>query len=466
MEIRIYNFGPIKEFTLDLSKELMVVYGENNIGKSYAVSVVYIILKRLLDLNFTQLEESNHLEKLINEEAIGKESQDLEKQLNKDECDITDPICNMIKKILGELLNKNLENAIITTFGPLNRLKNVKSKKIPLFDIKFLNDSIGIELGNSVQIKEFQAGKKIIGKITQDHIIIIGREEHHQLIIQDQTKSFRDCLKQVLDYMIKKLFLYAQMTIRKLYFFPASRSGLNKGIQSFVPLIAKLSQIRASEVQKIDLPSYSEPYADYILHLSQIDGIQIGNKGVRDVVRFIEGKILGGEIDFDGEKKVLTYRPAKSGLVLNMNSVSSMVAELAPFVAFIKFLLLQSTVKLEGVPQPIIFIEEPEAHLHPEVQVLLAEVFVKLAAIGVKVIVTSHSNYLFNKFSNMLIAGTLEPAKFAPIVLKNTPKGSVSKLMDADDLGIEDENFIDTADSLYEERERTLDKMNRDADDR
>ncbi|OQX13783.1 MAG: hypothetical protein BWK80_42500, partial [Desulfobacteraceae bacterium IS3] len=45
MIIKIKNFGPIKEFEIDLSKDFSIIYGKNNIGKSYAVSVVYLILK-------------------------------------------------------------------------------------------------------------------------------------------------------------------------------------------------------------------------------------------------------------------------------------------------------------------------------------------------------------------------------------------------------------------------------------
>jgi hypothetical protein len=66
----------------------------------------------------------------------------------------------------------------------------------------------------------------------------------------------------------------------------------------------------------------------------------------------------------------------------------------------------------------------------------------------------------------MLIARTLDPNKFAPILLKDTPRGSVSRLMEADHLGIEDENFIDTADALYEERELIIERLNKESNDR
>ena len=45
MEITIRHFGPIDEFVFDLSKDLIVTYGDNNIGKSYAMQIVYLLLK-------------------------------------------------------------------------------------------------------------------------------------------------------------------------------------------------------------------------------------------------------------------------------------------------------------------------------------------------------------------------------------------------------------------------------------
>ena len=51
MKIKIVNFGPIKEFEFDLSKKLIVTYGDNNIGKSYAMQVVYLLFKKIIDLS-------------------------------------------------------------------------------------------------------------------------------------------------------------------------------------------------------------------------------------------------------------------------------------------------------------------------------------------------------------------------------------------------------------------------------
>jgi len=58
MKIHIENFGPISSFSFDLEKDLHVIYGKNNIGKSYAIEVAYLLLKNIL-------RQENELSKLL-----------------------------------------------------------------------------------------------------------------------------------------------------------------------------------------------------------------------------------------------------------------------------------------------------------------------------------------------------------------------------------------------------------------
>lgn len=174
----------------------------------------------------------------------------------------------------------------------------------------------------------------------------------------------------------------------------------------------------------------------------------------------IELSILRGKISYNDKKKKLYYSPVNSNLKLELTETASFISEIAPLVAYIRHIL-----QVRGAEKSLIIIEEPEAHLHPKVQVQLMEIFAELTKHNVKVILTSHSNYMFNKLSNMLLKKEIAPEKVGVYHMVMTDKGSVvSTDMKATTQGIEDHNFADVARELYQERLETYDVLNEDPD--
>ncbi|MEN8214859.1 MAG: AAA family ATPase [Pseudomonadota bacterium] len=53
----------------------------------------------------------------------------------------------------------------------------------------------------------------------------------------------------------------------------------------------------------------------------------------------------------------------------------------------------------------ILLIDEPEQNLHPANQRKMARLFVRLIKMGVKVFVTTHSDYLIKELNNLIILG-------------------------------------------------------------
>ena len=184
----------------------------------------------------------------------------------------------------------------------------------------------------------------------------------------------------------------------------------------------------------------------------------------------MEREILGGEVGFDEQTKKLHFRQQSTDYAIDLAFASSMVSEIAPIIAYCKYILRwekrtvyntgATTVEKFTLSPSLIFIEEPEAHLHPEVQVKLMEFFAQLTKYNVKVVMTSHSNYMFNKLSNLLLTNELEPEKVGSYLMRATPEGSVMDpaAMRAEEEGIADENFVDVAEQLYNERLQAYDK--------
>ncbi len=98
--------------------------------------------------------------------------------------------------------------------------------------------------------------------------------------------------------------------------------------------------------------------------------------------------------------------------------------------------------------------------MHPNNQIALVEIFSSLIQGGVKLLMSSHSNYVFNKLNNLVLSKELDYNSYQPIILEEGDDGSISKALLIDELGAADENFVDVSEKLYYEREEIIQALN------
>lgn len=86
---------------------------------------------------------------------------------------------------------------------------------------------------------------------------------------------------------------------------------------------------------------------------------------------------------------------------------------------------------LTAEPGRLVYIEQPELHLHPRAQVLLAEVLADAANRGVRVVAETHSSHLLLGVQTLVASGKLAPAKVKLHWFQRQPNG-LSKVTSAD----------------------------------
>ena len=400
MKISIKNFGPIDHFEFDLEKDLHVIYGENNIGKSWAISLLYLSLKSWKALANLSIEQFNSIK---------------EKQKYRLE--------NTNKKFLlpettweEDEFIRDFNNSLYNTF---TQMKNFISGLEP--EIKFITNHFTLQ-------------------ITRDD----DEEGDEELFFYNKGYVFSDL--NVVEYLRNDEY-------ENIYFLPASKSGIYQVLSNMGNIFAQLAQYSLRD-KNLSLPAMNEPVSDYILNIATIQSKRQGR--FNQLVDFLEEKVIEGSVIFDDFQKKLKYKSNRTGLVSELHEASSMIAEISPLVAYLKFILPKKN--------SILFIEEPEAHLHPKVQVEMMKVFVDLAKSGVKVVMTTHSDFMMNELSNSLLAKEIDAEKVASYHLKMGEKGSYDAGdMKATSEGIEDYNFTDVAVEQYERRMAILEKLNQDA---
>lgn len=124
---------------------------------------------------------------------------------------------------------------------------------------------------------------------------------------------------------------------------------------------------------------------------------------IAKIAEGLERDTLGGQIQvvrpFAGGYPEFVYRPSGWKTSLPLARASSMVSELAPVV-----LTVRSGVRAGDT----LFIDEPEAHLHPAAQAAMAAVLARLVRAGVRVVATTHSDWLLKEIGNLMREGELE----------------------------------------------------------
>lgn len=478
MKITIENFGPISNISYDLEKDLHLIFGKNAIGKSYGAYCIYCLLKNLKEVNSKSFDPRYHY--YYDNPNVEKVIEEIYKKFKQAEKNQSLSIDKILKKFFlsefSTFLLPGIKNSFQNTFKSLDNLKNRYSNKPYKITFSSPSKKVIFEGNNdgSPKINKIDFNKKW-------DIILKDTKTTKFTLLNQGKKEFGVSTERDFKYEMRRLILKESQNISaflscemgELYFLPASRSGLYQALNAFTPIMAELTQNRFFiQNKKIELPSLPEPLSDYFIDLSTLNKKNV-NKEFEKVTSKIEEEILFGKVEYDDETKKIMYIPNGLDLKLDLSEASSMVAELSPIVVFLRHIynnkfqtekhfipyFLMESRKKRKPNKSVIFIEEPEAHLHPEIQVKIVEVFADLVKLGVKVIMTSHSNYILNKINNLILDRKISDSSISAYHLVKSDLGCViNSNMHTSNEGIFDDNFTDITRDLYEERMKILEK--------
>ena len=145
-------------------------------------------------------------------------------------------------------------------------------------------------------------------------------------------------------------------------------------------------------------PMLSGVLADFLEQLIELDRSPYRRRNTsHDFGGAIEKAILGGSVRVDKSEAVdypnFTYKPEGWKEGLSLMNASSMVSELAPVVLYLRYMV---------GPGNVLIVEEPESHLHPAIQVEFTRQLAALVQAGIRVIVTTHSEWVLEELSNIV----------------------------------------------------------------
>ncbi|MBF8264809.1 MAG: hypothetical protein HW384_673 [Dehalococcoidia bacterium] len=470
LRVEVKNLGPIAEGIIDL-KPLTVFIGKNNIGKSYMAMLIYAAMRTSRHGNFPEfplglfdppmrffydtnlLFRNSFVHTVTETKALDKGGRissapeiDLQ-QLREQVAKTTVAMADTFAKGLAH----ELQRCFATTVSRLKRQRQSVnglgiSFKTPKMYMKFsCSDAIIKAFPPEADISD-DLLRRTLGK---------AMKQVERLHIKDAKETRAYILGQSVSEILMSLVKEIQL---KPYYLPAARSGILQSHKALASYIVSRSPLAG--IEDMEIPKFSGVIADFLGSLLRLEKRKPGK--LNALAKFLEEDLTKGEIEIkvdEHQYPEIFYRSAAGRFALHRTS--SMVSELAPIILFFRHIV---------EPGDLLIIEEPEAHLHPENQRKMAKALVGLVRTGVKVIITTHSDYLLDQLSNYVCRGQLSVEERAEqnvgqddylgiddigvyLFKHDEAKGGtvVQGIKVTPEDGIADEEFTKVAKELYEE---------------
>lgn len=371
--LHIENLGKITEADVRISP-LMLFVGDNNSGKSYVMSLLWGVLTLGKDI-FPVKESEAQKYKLCEAWMINHQNKDITLTKSDEE---------MFVQWFNDLLDLKKKVLVETVFNYTMNIGKIQIKDY------VREKPLAIRWNNSAE--RYSTKKNIVTFTTKPSYT---KEDYLKMLIYI-------CWNLLMEGIASPVYTPAAKgrRIGEPIYFPASRTGL---MLTFPRLVTNTlgDSFRNPNVSLIDEQPpdnyLSLPYIDFLQLIVQFDS-SLSSSKKDDLVDFIEERLLQGKVTADHHYKmpVIQYIPKGSKERLPLYVASSAVSEMSPLV-----LLLKSQIKYNAI-----IIEEPEGHLHPALQKLIARILIKLANSGKLVWVTTHSDTILQHINNMIKLST------------------------------------------------------------
>ena len=255
------------------------------------------------------------------------------------------------------------------------------------------------------------------------------------------------------------------------HYFPASRTGVMEA--SHVIQAALYSRISKAGREPISVPLLSGIIADFLPKMDPdfLSGSRTAtlHKHADQIEEAVtEGKVLIENPEYNNTPAFF-YQASNTGKAVPLITASSMVTELAPVILYLRYLIHDSDV---------LIIEEPESHLHPSKQVEFMRQLASLVQKGIRIIITTHSEWVLEAISNIVKVSELPASQrnglpSEKISLKpndigvwlfrpqKNPKGSKIEEIKINDNSIDlPDDYYEVMLSLYNEHVEADNRMN------
>ncbi len=379
MRLEIKELGAIKRAEFDLGKKLTIFCGPNGTGKTYAAFLIYA-LARLENRNLGYRLNANLLNLIITENR-------LEYPL-----DLEELWAFKTREV------KSLEDRLGSIFAVADSKVNDFFAKTEISLLESKDDFFEriIKLKLDLKIRLYQYEFHFIKESGASTILVHVGEDTTK---DEQYKSFLDI---VFTSRLYSILAFHPLTSSAI--FPVERNSIYTFSNELsIRRNEALEHLQALSTRKdlnlMDLffkrsSRYPQPIRDELQVSEDLDNVQKKNSEFFDFASQIENELLKGKVAITKEGNVEFSSQKAPKLRLSFHQSSSIVKTLASLVIYLKHRALKND---------LVIIDEPELNLHPDNQVKLARIFAKMVNKGLRLVISTHSDYFIREFNNLIM---------------------------------------------------------------
>jgi len=399
MIFTIENLGVIEKAEVDLSKDLILLCGQNNTGKSFLAYGIY----HLLTLNHDYYSMMNM--ELFSPPLI----EHIEQKINGLQ---TNPTMTInLRKFLTQFQLKEIANQLIAKYY----LHDLDKFFAFSHNDAFSKTRIALDFSEAKILEQIESAslKKSFyyfygPKLTKTNVTLAKYKQSMNLIFKFESvvSSLEGSdLENLTRIVLRKLaaILFEMLFHFNAYIAPAERSAINifsqelslpknKSFDNFLKSHKEGREIR--DLVRRHVTRYSQPIQDNLEIASQLVTLSKVTSDFSYLADELEQQILKGKIKISetGEVNYIPDNAPEQNLGVHLTA--SLVKSLSNLVFYFRHLAKAGD---------YIIIDEPELNLHPDNQSLIARLLGRLVNEGFKIITSTHSNYIIRELNNLIM---------------------------------------------------------------
>lgn len=381
MDITLKNLGPIQEANFTVG-DLTVICGRNNTGKTYITYTLYGFLDDWEHKDYWTLNDADGLDLGFIENILHAKKTVISKQ---------DFFNNAYKLLDSALVHFNRKIA-----GVFNGERS-----------RFENSHLELKLDSGFYVSQTKKWyiRPIENKVTGDKISIkFNYDSEKSLFIISASKNSNikdgDFISFINEFIKYKAF---DGLIPKAFIASAERTGaalFQREVdftRSRLIDILKETNINSQQLLGRFTAEYPLPVKhniDFIRDLPNIINKQSELSQQHPEVLQDFADIAGGEYAINAAGGIIYSPNNQPDLKLSLAESSSTVRSLVDIGFYLRHLAKEGD---------LLMVDEPELNLHPENQRKIARLFAMLVNHGIRVFITTHSDYIIKEFNTLLL---------------------------------------------------------------